>query len=573
MSSGDPRPPDLFDRAWAGFTRALDGPIAEAPRSIGITAAVLVLFAALLATSPALFADDMPLDLFVPLDGAWRMEHEQWPHLDFYTPIGALYYVLLDWAGPSALAPVYANLIVWPFAMLAAWVLTRNRLPVPLRVALFAWLGLMALSPRTLDAPLLISHLASYNRHGWLFTSLVLTGVLLQPTDRSSREAVLEVALMTACVVACFYLKVTFFALSGAFLIAAVLFGGANRTTALATGIASLGIVGIGFALGETNAAYLADLSRAGVAGSDGASLIRTDRFGAIFTGNQAQIVVLFALWVGLIRTSRTEEEEGSASFEVMRMAAMLGLAFVVTSQSHDKAMPVLAVLLLGAARVWHDRWLKTGDRALGMRVAAAAAVAFLAMTITLDALCIVKHAIQSRSSSTVAFVEWDGAVQRLRIPDAGDDVESPLARVIEGSLPHDAYDNLNPPWAHDDPIITRDALDLLGEHGLTDKRIASLTFSPMFPWILGAPPPAHMPAWHDFRRTFSAEAAGDLDRALSDAEVVLVPKVWRIEGIWEVYGPAVEERFELRDETALWKLWVRGSAAQKDPGNSARNR
>ena len=552
------RQPDLFDRAWSAFTEALARPIAENWRANGIAAGVFVIFPLLLLTSPVLFLDDMALDVFVPLDGAWRMHHGQWPHIDFYTPIGALYYALLGLAGPGAKAPIYANLILLPFTAFAAFFLTRDRLPGPIRLALVLYIAFMTISPRTLDQQLLVSHLASYNRHGWVFTSLVLTGVLLQPKTRTTRDSVVEGILLTLCVVACFYLKVTFFALSGAVLIAVVLFGGTNRFTALATGVASLALVGLAVLLTETTGAYIDDLQRAAVAGSDGEKLLRTDRFGSIFNGNRSEILVLFAMWIGLIRTSKDETEENAASFEVVRLAAVFALCGLVTSQSHDHAMPVLAVLIVVSAKVWHDRWRVREDHPFASNLTWAAALAFLALTISLDGFTVVKHAVMSRSSAAVPLANVEGPISDVRIPKVAPDTESPLDRVLEGTLPYDAYDNLNPPWARDDAIVLDDAVELLERNGLTDKRIASLTFSSSFPWMLQAPPPKHMPAWHDFRRTFSNKAAGDLQLALSDSDVVLVPHIWRIEGIWDVYGPQVEAEFDKRDSTKLWTVWVR---------------
>ncbi len=552
------RQPDLFDRVWAAFAEALAAPIGESWRAAGAALALFAVFPALLWAAPVLYLNDMALDVFIPLDGAWRMAHGQWPHLDFHTPIGALYYVLLDVVGPGPKAPLLVGLVVLPVSAGAAFVLTRDRLPTPLRLALVGAVAFLTISPRTLDAGLLVSHLASYNRHGWTFAVVAATGALLAPKSRTRFELGLEIALLTLCTVAAFYLKITFFALIGGVFGVVALAGGPNRWLALGAGLASLAAVGAGFAVGPTNAAYLADLAHAARASAGGPGLVRTDRLASIFQHNQAELFGLAALWIALIRTARTDAEQRAATREILPLAAVAALSVVITSQSHDHAMPVLLALWAATFAAWRRRWRVRGDAPTGMRLAGAAAMASLGLSMARDAGAILRHTAGAFSAHTAPLADIEGSpVTRIRVP-ASPPGPSLLDRVIDGTLPPDAYDNLGPDWARDDGVILADAVALLRRHGLADRRIASLTFSPCFPWILGSQPPRHLPAWLDYQRTFSAADAAEASRTLADSEVVLVPVVWRIEGVLDAYGPALERDFALRDRTALWSLYVR---------------
>lgn len=556
------RPPDPMDRAWGAFAAALVAPIAESWRLTAAAAALVAAFALLLGTAPVLFLDDMALDVFIPLDGAWRMAHGQWPHLDFATPIGALYYVLLDLAGPGPLAPVRASLVLLPFTTVAALVVTRARLPTPLRLAVVLLVAFGTMSPRTLDSLALVSHLASYNRHGWALLAIVMAGTLIEPRQREPRGAVVEVALLTLSVVAAFYLKVTLFAACFGVLVVAVLAGGGNRAVALATAASSLAILALGFAVGSTNAAYLDDLRRAAEAGAEAGPLLRVSRLVPTLLGNQAAGLALVVAIVAFLRTARGPEEEREASRVALSLLAVFAGVVLVGTQSHDRAIPCLPVLVAAAYAAWRERWARRADDPLPMQLVGALALAVVAAPVALDAGAIARHTVGAWSGGTAPLVDLPGPGSRIRIP-GGAPTTSPLDRVITGELPPDAYDNLNPPWRRDDDVILRDAVRLLEARGLTRRRVASLTFSPTFPWLLGSDPPRGLPAWHDYQRTFSADATADAAERLADAEVVLVPRVWRIEGIWEAYRPAVEASFEIADRSPLWTVWVRTRPSQ----------
>jgi hypothetical protein len=61
--------------------------------AVAMTAFAVVLTAALLIPGKT-FVTTMPQDVFIFIDGAYRLAHGQVPHLDFQTPLGALGFVL-----------------------------------------------------------------------------------------------------------------------------------------------------------------------------------------------------------------------------------------------------------------------------------------------------------------------------------------------------------------------------------------------------------------------------------------------------------------------------------------------
>ena len=555
------REPDYVDKAWSAFSDALKQPIRDPSRPLWITLGCLAGLALVVASAPNLFLNDMALDVFIPLDGALRMSHGQWPHADFYTPIGALYYLLLGAAaritGGSALAVVWAQLIALPITVFLAWVATRDRLPTPHRVGLILFAGAATISPRTLDSESLISHLAAYNRLGWVLTCIVFMAVAIEPVRTDRRREALEAVALTACTILAFYLKVTFFVLCGAALLIGVASRPRNWRAPLAAGLGALTLLGLGTLLFETNGLYLADLQRAASSGAGHGGILRMDRFPSIFTYNRLDLVGtgFFLLW--LVRSSHSEAEQAQATSWILKLGALITASLVITSQSHDAAMPILTVIAAACFAALQRRERSGERRALS--VAGLISMGVICWPVALDTQTILRHAVLSRSANTVPLADIEGSpVRRIRLP-APPPGNSQAERVLDGTLAAEVYDSLiDVAWNRDNNLILQDAHRLLAAHDQLDANIASLTFSPCFPWILQSHPPRELPAWYDYRRTFDDLGTTDVAHMLAESDVVLVPHVWKIEGLWEAYGPYVETHYRIAGETPLWTLWVR---------------
>ena len=551
------REPDIAARTWSAFKDALRGPIADWPPALWGTMAVVAVLAGLMGTSPTLFLDDMALDAFIPLDGALRMTSGQWPHADFYTPIGALYYVLLGAAaaltGGAATTVIWAQVLFVPPVFLLSWIATRDRLPTPHRVGLVLFACAATVSPRTLDSEGLISHLAAYNRLGWVLSGIVFMAIAIEPVRTDRRREAVEALALLACTVLAFYLKVTFFALCGAALLVGLLSRPPNWRAPLAAGIGSLALLAAGFALLDTNALYLEDLRRAAASSAD-RGLLRMGRFQSIFAYNRMLLVGIFLGLLWLIRTSVDPEAEAEASRWTIKLGALVAASVLVTSQSHDAAIPVLTVVAVACFAALLRR-----EDSPSLAVVGLLAFGAVAWPVALDVQAIGKHAIMSRSSATVPLVNLPHS------PAFGIRVPAPEARasiaqqVLDGTVPARLYDGLSDAaWNRDDDIILRDATALLQAHGQSEVRIASLTFSPSFPWMLKTVPPRGLPSWYDYRRTFSAITARDQTALLNEVDAILVPKVWQIEGLWDAHAETIEAHFTLAGETPLWRLWIR---------------
>lgn len=518
MHRRDQRPPDLLDRAWGAFAGSLVAPFAESWRSTMATAAGIATFAALLASAPALYIETSPLAVFGPLDAAWRMAHGQWPHLDFPSPVGAFAYVLLDLAGSGPVAPLRATLIVLPFTTAAALVVTRARLPTALRLAVVLMIAFGTMSPRDLDSVGRIGAVALPDRLGWMLVSLVIAGALLAPRQRETRGAIVEVAMMSLALIATFYLDLELFlAALGALTVAAAA-GGENRGVAVATAASSLALITAGFVVGSTNAAYLEDLAAASAAP-------RFPRLGPALVANQLPTLALAGALAAFLRTARGSEEVREARAVAARIGGMALLLWFVGAHTDHAALPALPVLLAAAYAAWRERWVRRADDPLPMQLVGALALAVVAAPVALDAVAIARHTGGAWSSGSAALVD----------------------------LPADHTRGLRVAGGSETGVALRDGIDLLQRLNLDDRRIASLTDTQPFPWLLRAPPPRGWPNHAGRGHPFACP-----EGAFADVEVLLVPAPARAGDAWSACEAAVRDRYALADRSTAWTAWVR---------------
>lgn len=149
---------------------------------------------ALVAICAATFAVGVPRlrlyshDIFICLDGGWRILHGQRPILDFYAVKGPAWFMLfgavLAVAKDAATALAYASTIVAVLISVWSYFILRPRMePAPCFIACI-WLVLLSVSPFPLgEYPSLSSFAMTFNRYGYALLSLVLLECFLPSRD------------------------------------------------------------------------------------------------------------------------------------------------------------------------------------------------------------------------------------------------------------------------------------------------------------------------------------------------------------------------------------------------------
>jgi hypothetical protein len=131
-------------------------------------------------------------DIFVSLDGGWRVLHGQRPGVDFFGQMGAVYYLLhaagLWLAGNNARGLGYGSTIATAAISFWAFAVLRPRMkPAPFFVACL-FLALLAAAPFPLGYnPGQAAFSMKHNRYGYALTALVLLESFL-PRDETSRK-------------------------------------------------------------------------------------------------------------------------------------------------------------------------------------------------------------------------------------------------------------------------------------------------------------------------------------------------------------------------------------------------
>ena len=196
----------------------------ERPMKVGpILLAAAALFALLLALPGQTVTTRYLNDLFVILDGAYRVAAGQVPNQDFHTPLGPFAYYLsaagyalsgtLGGAMPTAMA-----LITLLLALPMAHVL-GSRLHPFIAIPYGVFLLLIVAVPINLgEGVTSLSFAKFYNRIGWVALGVLLV-MYLRPPGIDRRQTILDTACATALTLLMLYTKLSYGVVALAFLL------------------------------------------------------------------------------------------------------------------------------------------------------------------------------------------------------------------------------------------------------------------------------------------------------------------------------------------------------------------
>jgi hypothetical protein len=188
-------------------------------------------------------------DVFVSLDGGWRVLNGQRPGVDFYSQMGPVYYLLhaagLWLAGNDARGLGYGSTLATALISFWAFFVLRPRMkPTPFFIACL-FLALLAAAPFPLGfAPWQTAFAMKHNRYGYALTALVMLESFLPQDDRSRRQQFaggFSTGLACALLV---FLKISFglVALTFAAVSLPLRSGARIRLAGMAAGFAALGV-------------------------------------------------------------------------------------------------------------------------------------------------------------------------------------------------------------------------------------------------------------------------------------------------------------------------------------------
>ncbi len=528
------------------------------PAWLALPPILLVLLAGVQLAHGGVFYAQWAQDIFIPLEGVVHLQHGQWPHRDFGTPVGALYYAIHYL--PTLVAPlsartiVHANLLVALTASLATLRVGRSRLPLWATTLAAVYVGLLALSPRQLGKAVTdITYNAAYNRYGWsLICVLALVAMLPRPTPTltPTRAQARDGAATAILLALLFTLKITYFA-AGAALVAIAMVTVRRRASA-PFGLAALAVFAAAIALFEVTtgllAPYFADLRNAALVLQGSA---RTSHVAAITLASLpgGVLVVLLA----------RQREGGLRGGGLPVLAAALATVFAglaIGMQNHhaleNPLVPIALLIAWFGARPPQDT-----ARTPRNTLACVAIAAGFMVPLTMD---------------TAASV-YAGTAPAARGGQVDWLATTPLRdlRLMDVALPPQGAPTTG---LHSDvafAAVLFDGVTLLRRHlhGSTTATVLPLTWSNPFPLLLGLPPVRHELAWWDRDRTFDLRHKPDPATLLAGVDYVMIPtRYFNLESsraMRAAYAAALNRDFRPAGRSRFWLLLARRDCAARE--------
>lgn len=546
----------------------------------GLGGGAVILLTAVPFATDLIVLNRATVDFSYPLDTALRWAFGHWPHRDYQTPVGIVYWLLQGLAGAvldiSAKAIFLANLIAAALIGLAGAVLVRHRLAPSHAAILMTGLPALVLSPRMFGDPAgLISYLAPYNKSGLAILGVLFTAQFLARRD-GARPGLLGAEPLVAGLLIgwLIFLKLNFAALAVVGGIAALYFAPANRRSIIGSFLVAGIVTAIVAATTGIGGAYLGDIRTVSTAGD----VFRTSKLAADIVGSLPTLA-LFAAALVAYRIS-----SGSAAWpRSENLIVALGLCtacIAAMNQVHGHELPLVFVALIVLAERALRETSTNQDLAYANAAPMLAALFLVLLPVAKDLGTIRLYVTEQTDGNairfcnapevpacTVSYAFFDAHALRTLAP-----FPKP-ALGIEHAPPEDianytrdakniaAHLNL----CQENPLcalwsIYSELYGLLNLVMAQDDRAFLLGFMNPVPYYYGIEPPKDVPAWIDMGRTVSEDVHPDAAVMFSDVTLLIVPKTELAQdyrpGLFAIYEDDIRTRFAVVAETESWSIW-----------------
>ena len=513
-----------------------------------------------------------PWDVFVLIDGAWRICNGQIPHTDFHNPIGALVYAVFAFGmkidGPSLKALAYGNAIF--LSLVGLWTLAvsyRRLTPVfGLLLTTFIVVLLAATRPLGYDVET-TTYAMIYNRYGWALLSILTIQLLLAPKSQPAQFAVFDTLSAGLLLGLLFFCKITFF------IVGAGLYGFSLAIRPELRWAAWLSLVGfaavcaaawatLGISVGD----YLADIQAA----SGSQSL--ADRGHRLFrSGIDAlpQLALLGVCWLVVVALPNKHERRlWSEPVKITLALALVvggGMFLTVGNTGEAGEIPVLVV----AAIVLSEYALRHGWASCEVpntTLTTRSPWIVLALPLILFSLIFIND-VRSLANSLERRDYVASAAPASQRFDA-----EPLRDFV---IPH--WSNWETAYwiAKEVPSKINEGLLVLRRNAVERRHTLVLALTDPFSFALGVPSPKGVPLWWDLNVSHTEGKYPPPGPLFAEAENVMLPILdERAKGccketavrMREEYDAYLKEHFTEVDHSDNWLLLkrVRHTAVQK---------
>ncbi|PSJ62849.1 hypothetical protein C7I85_04500 [Mesorhizobium soli] len=506
-----------------------------------------------------------PWDVFIQLDGGWRIVNGQVPHSDFYTPIGPLVYWLSGlgiYVAGTSLKGISVGIllffgVVMPWAMLVLF----RKLPAPLAFLSTLFILLLILAVRPLGYSSSITTYAMiYNRYGWVLISILAVQLFLHDQPGKSNRATFDAISAGILLGLLFLCKISFFVIGGAAVLLASLGRQDLRRGHWMTVTSFLTFCLVTSAVsGLDPMAYLRDLSAAGKSQSVALRFLWLKHS---LEANILSALLLVGCWLALVvvRYRRGEMPFGAAVQSSIVFWGLVASAMVLTvgnasEGSNVPLLPIAAIILLIQSQRSSS---STPTLFRKSRMTAVSSVAAFGTILLLIAN------VAGRDALSLINAYVAGSMRREA--DFADTFEA--TRLRDFTIPRSSNWATAYSRAGDVPARIDEGLGLLRQYISPDSHLLVLALTDPFSFALNLKPSKGAPLWWDVGISFSRTVYPKPDIVFANADFVIYPVNFSRGGcceetvavLLEIYGDYLKSHFTTVSQSQHWMLLRRGS-------------
>jgi hypothetical protein len=498
-------------------------------------------------------------DVFLLLDGGWRILNGLVPNRDFYLSLGPLIYMWtaagLWLAHNSAYGLTIGFLLFAALITVFAFLTSRTRMTAAGSILFSIFILLLCTGPMPLGAnsSLDLTYAMIYNRFGYGLLSILFITQFIRPDARHARprEEWFAGIVAGASLALLFFLKVSYFAVGGGVVLLSALADPRNtrRLLALACGLVPTALVMLAFLRFDVPA-LVHDLRDTVHARS---AAISSFGIGEVF-GVSTTSLVAMALAFCFLGASDASVRHRILLFAATTYTILSELFLAHTNGSQGATYPLYVVLILIL--------LADIGKTLHTNQYAAKQPAEFAATLLVIGLSLIAPTFFVDLRSLALLTTYKSSAP-LRA----------AAYRVEGDQLRDLafYDNQK-----DEPVrlenghfytgYLNDGIDLLKKYSTPDDLVASLSYHNPFSYALLRKPPRAGSTWLLVDNNISGGHMLSDARMFGDATVVMVPKnmltthVATDQFLFREYKPYLLSNFSFVAESEWWRLYRRMS-------------
>ena len=562
--------------------------------------ALCLLLAVMLVATAALLAMGcshqwrQPWDSALMLEGAWRVLQGQRPHVDFFSHIGVVPFLIvalgMKVAAPCGAALTAGYALLLPLVALWAWSQASQRVPAVQALLFSALTGFLIVGTRPLGHDFnLTSYAMAYNRFAWALLGILLLQLSVPLAGRSSRRvAFFNGASAGALLGLLLFTKISYFGLGAAALVVCgfLVPRARPRWPAVAVGCIAVSLPLLAFMRWDV-AAYVRDIQQ--VTAVQGVAC----RFGVFWKASVANTdVLLQTLLLVLILTKPVLEAQSAAGLAswpktvvIAGTVVVFGLAACSTN-AQEQEIPLFAVSALVLSDTLRRRVTQRDDPCTPRGTGRRHRGGFRYLLANVVILHVAGATLVADASSVGYSFLW-GRLKAAQMPDGARLRAAPVADMIfpppeehRGMTESDMVALIDETlegrhgYAHFSPYSyacwVNNGLDLLRRHATPHSRVWTMAFCNPFTFALGLHSPRGdcffwLKGWMMDRDHYPAA-----DRVLREVTLIMEPKRPLVLGnrrlLKNVYRDYMTRHFRKLDETALWILYRRVDAPAGAP-------